>query len=147
MAASIESRVPFLDHKLVEFVARIPSTFKVRSLYGKYLLRRSMQGKLPPEILNRTKKGFPTPIKPWIRNELFPQVSALLTDPRTLDRGILNPAYVRNLVHAHQRGHLDATEACWRLWNFELWQRIFLDGDDAASTLPAAPPTAAASYV
>jgi asparagine synthase (glutamine-hydrolysing) len=129
MAASIESRVPFLDHKLVEFVSKIPTRLKVRSFSGKYLLRRSMENRLPSAVLNRTKKGFPTPIKPWIRNQLFQQVSAILTDGRTLERGLLNPSYVRTLIDAHRRGQVDATEACWRLWNFELWHRIFIDRD------------------
>jgi asparagine synthase (glutamine-hydrolysing) len=131
MATSIESRVPFLDHKLVEFVARIPAEYKVRFVSGKYLLRRSMQDKLPAEVLNRTKKGFPTPIKPWIRNQLFDRVSSILTDGRTLNRGLLNPTYVRDLVEAHKRGKVDATDACWRLLNFELWHRVFVDRDPA----------------
>lgn len=129
MAASIESRVPFLDHKLVEFAAKLPEKFKLRSLSGKYVLRRCMRTRLPQKILNRTKKGFPTPVKPWIRNELFPQISRLLTEGRTVERGLLNPSYVRSLLECHERGHVDATDACWRLWNFELWHRIFIDRD------------------
>ena len=129
MATSIESRVPFLDHKLVEFVARIPARLKVRYFSGKYLLRRAMDGRLPAQILHRNKKGFPTPVRPWLRYQLHDQVSTILTDGRLAERGVLNPSYVRNLLDAHRRGHSDATEACWRLLNFELWNRIFLDRD------------------
>src|SRR5262249_16920759 len=70
MANSIESRVPFLDHKLVEFVAGVPAKYKVRHFTGKYLLRRAMEGRVPTEILRRSKKGFPTPIRPWLRKQL-----------------------------------------------------------------------------
>ncbi len=141
MAASIESRVPFLDHKLVEFAARIPARHKLHFLSGKYLLRRAMKGKLPPEVLHRSKQGFPTPIRPWLRNQLFDRVSAILTDGRLAERRLLNPPYVRDLLAAHRRGHSDATEACWRLLNFELWNRIFIDGDYAESrrSAPAVP--------
>jgi asparagine synthase (glutamine-hydrolysing) len=137
MAASIESRVPFLDHKLVEFVMRIPAAHKVRYLRGKHLLRRSMEGRLPDEILNRRKMGFPTPVKPWIRYRLFDRIAALLDDGRLAARGLLRPEFIRDLLDAHRRGRVDATEALWRLLNFELWNRIFLDRDPAV--LPRAP--------
>ena len=140
MAASIESRVPFLDHKLVEFAARIPARHKVRFLSAKYLLRRAMEGKLPTEVLRRNKKGFPTPIKPWLRHQLFDRLSAILNDGRLAERGLLNPSYVRDLLESHRRGLSDATEACWRLLNFELWNRIFIDGDRAGFR-PSAPRT------
>ena len=129
MAASIESRVPFLDHKLVEFAARIPARHKVRYLSGKYLLRRAMAGRLPDEILNRHKLGFPTPTKLWLRHQLFGRVEALLTDGRLAERGIVSPNYLRDLLDAHRRGRVDATDALWRLINFELWNRVFFDRD------------------
>lgn len=129
MAASIESRVPFLDHKLVEFAARIPDRYKMRLLSSKYLLRRSMRDKLPDQILQRAKKGFPTPIKPWLRNQLFDRLTSILTDGRLADRGLLNNSRICELLQAHGKGHSDATEACWRLLNFELWHRIFIDGE------------------
>jgi asparagine synthase (glutamine-hydrolysing) len=129
MAASIESRVPFLDHKLVEFAARIPAEHKVRFLSAKYLLRKTMRGRLPEAILSRKKMGFPTPVKPWLQGVLFPRVSKLLTDGRLEARGIINPAFVRELLEAHRRGRTDATEGVWRLVNFELWCRVALDRD------------------
>src|SRR5713226_3856205 len=89
MAASIESRVPFLDHKLVEFAARIPARHKVRYLSGKYLLRKAMEGRLPDEVLNRRKMGFSTPVKPWLRYQLFDRVSAILTDGRMAERQLI----------------------------------------------------------
>jgi asparagine synthase (glutamine-hydrolysing) len=129
MAASIESRVPFLDHKLVEFAARIPAEHKVRFLSAKYLLRKTMQGRLPEEVLNRRKMGFPTPVKPWLRYQLFDRVAKILTDGRLEERGLLNAGYVRGLLEAHRRGRADATDAIWRLLNFELWCRVAFDRD------------------
>jgi len=131
MAASIESRVPFLDHKLLEFAVRIPARHKVRYLSGKYLLRKAMEGRLPDEVLNRRKMGFPTPVKPWLRHQLFDRVSALLTDGRLAQRKLLDDNYLRNLLEAHRTGRVDATDALWRLLNFELWNRVFFDRDPA----------------
>lgn len=131
MAASIESRVPFLDHKLVEFTAGIAARYKIRMFSGKYLLRKAMAKSLPAEVLQRNKKGFPTPIRPWLRNQLFDKLSTILTDGRMAARGLIRPAYVRHLLNAHRHGDSAATEGCWRLLNFELWNRIFLDCDYA----------------
>jgi len=145
MAASIESRVPFLDHKLVEFAMRIPSRLKVRYLSGKYLLRRAMEGRLPSEVIHRTKMGFPTPVKPWLRYQLFDRVAKILTDGRLADRNILNANYVRDLLEAHRTGRVDATDAVWRLLNFELWNRVFFDRDPAYQNNFGAVPTGVAA--
>ncbi len=134
MAASIESRVPFLDHKLVEFAARIPPEHKVRYLAGKHLLKKAMEKRLPAQVIYRRKMGFPTPVKPWLRHQLFNRVSQLLTDGRLEGRGLLNPAFVRDLLDTHRRGRADATDAIWRLLNFELWNRVFFDGERPAPT-------------
>jgi asparagine synthase (glutamine-hydrolysing) len=141
MAASIESRVPFLDHKLVEFTARVPARYKTRLLSGKYLLRRAMASRLPAQVLRRTKKGFPTPIRPWLRTQLFNKLHEILTDGRLAGRNLIKADYVERLLRAHQQGCSTATEGCWRLLNFELWNRIFLDGDLScrkASAVPSA---------
>lgn len=132
MAASIESRVPFLDHKLVEFAAGLPARYKLRFSSGKYLLRKAMARDLPPEVPRRNKKGFPTPIRPWLRNQLFEKLKTILTDGRLAERRLIKPAYVEYLLSAHRQGSSSATEGCWRLLNFELWCRIFLDRDDSS---------------
>ncbi len=129
MAASVESRVPFLDHKMVEFGIRIPSHMKLRRFTGKYILRRAMEDRLPREVLHGSKKGFPTPIRTWLRCQLFERVASVLTDGRLSARGTLKPDYVRDLLNAHRAGRVDATDQIWRLLNFELWNRIFFDGD------------------
>ena len=133
MAASIESRVPFLDHKVVEFAAALPARYKLRFSSGKYLLRKVMARKLPPEVLQRNKKGFPTPIRPWLRNQLFERLSAILTDGRMAERRLIEPSYVQHLLNAHRQGNSSATEGCWRLLTFELWCRIFLDRDTSVT--------------
>lgn len=139
MAASVESRVPFLDHKLVEFAASAPARYKVRGLSGKYLLRRVMVGKLPETVLHRNKKGFPTPIRPWLQNQLFDEVRRILTDGRLAERQLVNTEFIRNLLGALREGSSEAAEGCWRLLNFELWSRIFLDRDASQLSCSAAP--------
>ncbi len=134
MAASIESRVPFLDHKVVEFAAHLPARMKIRNLSGKYLLRRAMEDRLPVEILRRTKKGFPTPVQPWLRGPLFERLSAVLTDGRLAERQIVRTGFVNSLLEMHRRNNARATDGCWRLLNFELWNRVFIDRDPAALT-------------
>jgi asparagine synthase (glutamine-hydrolysing) len=134
MAASIESRVPFLDHTLVEFAARLPAHLKVRLLSGKYLLRKAMAGRLPPAVLRRTKKGFPTPVRPWLRHTLFDQLSRVLTNGRMAERRLVRPGFVLDLLQRLRQGDSWATEGCWRLLNFELWCRIFLDHDHEGLT-------------
>jgi len=134
MAASIESRVPFLDHELVEFALGVPSKLKVRFLSGKSLLRRAMEDRLPREAVGRHKMGFPTPVKPWTRYQLFSQIANILTDGRLSARGLLNPGFVRDLLETHRSGRVDCTDAIWRLLNFELWNRIFFDRDPIFAT-------------
>jgi asparagine synthase (glutamine-hydrolysing) len=129
MAASVESRVPFLDHELVEWVARVPEHYKVRGFSGKYLLRKAMADRLPAEIINRHKKGFPTPIRPWLRNQLFGKVSSVLSDGRLADRQFIRAEYIESMLERHRRGDAAATEGCWRLLTFEMWNRIFFDGE------------------
>ncbi len=129
MAASIESRVPFLDHKLVEFAMRIPARHKVRFLSTKYLLKRSMERRLPQDIVYRKKMGFPTPVKPWLRYTLFERIAKVLTDGRLEERRLLKPAFIRDLLESHRTGRVDATDSIWRLLNFELWNRVFFDGE------------------
>lgn len=129
MAASIESRVPFLDHKLVEFTARLPERLKIRGWTTKYVLRESMKGILPDAIINRPKMGFPVPIGEWFRSEFRPVIDEYVLGERALDRGIFDSLYVRNLVEEHQAGANHA-ERLWALVNFEMWLRQFIDGED-----------------
>jgi asparagine synthase (glutamine-hydrolysing) len=128
MAASIESRVPFLDHKLVEFTAKMPEKMKLRGKTTKWILREAMKGILPAEILNRPKMGFPVPVGSWFRNQFRGIIDEYVLSERALARGIFAPDYVRELVAAHNAGE-NHDERLWSLVNFEIWQRQFIDGE------------------
>jgi len=130
MAASIESRVPFLDHKLVEFSAALPERMKLRGATTKYILRQSMKGVLPEAILSRPKMGFPVPVGSWFRGAFRNVIDEYVLSERALSRGIFEPAFVESLVQRHQQGE-DHSERLWALVNFEVWQRQFLDGETA----------------
>ena len=132
MAASIESRVPFLDHKLVEFAARLPERMKLRGLTTKYILRQAMADKIPAEILTRKKMGFPVPVGAWLRGEFRPLLDEYVLGARAMERGIFEPDFVRKLVARHEAGENHA-ERLWMLMNFEIWQRRFLDGEDVSA--------------
>jgi asparagine synthase (glutamine-hydrolysing) len=129
MAASIESRVPFLDHKLVEFSARLPERMKLRGATTKHILRESMKGLLPEAILSRPKMGFPVPIGAWFRGGFRNVVDEYVLSERARSRGIFDPTFVRSIVNRHQAGGQDHSERIWALVNFEIWQRQFFDGD------------------
>jgi asparagine synthase (glutamine-hydrolysing) len=134
MAASLESRVPFLDHTLVEFTARLPERMKLRRLTTKYVLRKSMKGLLPEPILTRPKMGFPTPVGAWFRGTYRSVIDDYALSSRSLERGIFDPTFVRNLVAEHQSGARDHSQRLWSLVNFEMWLRQFIDGETAGKT-------------
>ncbi|HET7694273.1 MAG TPA: asparagine synthase (glutamine-hydrolyzing) [Vicinamibacterales bacterium] len=135
MAASIESRVPFLDHHLVEFAAALPPRMKLRGFSTKWILREAVKSILPAAILTRKKMGFPVPFSLWMRGRAGDVAREVLLDRRTRQRGIINAPAVANLLAAHQRGENDGGDALWSLLNLELWYRTFIDGD-GVQTLP-----------
>lgn len=136
MAASIESRVPFLDHPFVEFMARMPDRMKLRGLTTKYILRRAMKDRLPAQILSRRKMGFPVPLRRWFAGSHADLLEQYVLHPRALARGLFDPAELRRLVAAHRAGQADHADRLWMLLNLELWHRIFVDGEEMAA-LPA----------
>jgi asparagine synthase (glutamine-hydrolysing) len=131
MAASVESRVPFLDHVLVEFALRIPAALKTRGLTGKRILKAAMNGFLPDPVLNRQKMGFPTPFSDWLVGPQVDFVEQLLMDERSLNRGFFRPEGLRLLFSEHRTNYRDHSDKLWRLLNLELWHRIFVDRDPA----------------
>jgi len=133
MAASVESRVPFLDHKLVEFTSSLPERLKLRRWTTKYVLRQSMKGVLPPAILDRPKMGFPVPLGKWFRGAYAPVLDEYVLGSRALERGIFNADFVRSLVEQHQRGEANHSERLWSLVNLEMWFRRFIDGESAGN--------------
>jgi asparagine synthase (glutamine-hydrolysing) len=129
MAASIESRVPFLDHPLMEYAALLPQRMKLRGLTTKYILREAMRGILPDAILTRRKMGFPVPVGRWFAGEFRHVLDEYVLGGRASERGLFDTQYVRNLVAQHERGEGNHAERLWALVNTEIWQRIFLDGE------------------
>jgi asparagine synthase (glutamine-hydrolysing) len=135
MAASIESRVPFLDHPLTEWVAALPQTMKLRGTTTKWILRQAMQGKLPPPILQRSKMGFPVPIGAWLRGPWRPLLNEYVTGARARARDLFDAITVERLVGEHIRG-INHSERLWALLTFEIWARMFLDGESPWSLEP-----------
>ncbi len=146
MSMSIESRVPFLDHKLVEFAARLPDRMKLNGFSTKRILRETVRGVVPGSILARAKMGFPVPFGAWMRSAWSQTASDVLLDRRARERGLLRPDAVAALLDAHRRGRRAGGDAIWALLNLELWFRTFIDGE-GVQTLSTPPPHVTASGV
>jgi asparagine synthase (glutamine-hydrolysing) len=129
MAASVESRVPFLDHKLVEFAASIPRAYMTSGVSGKLILKSAVKDLLPESIIYRKKLGFPTPWATWMAGPQLNTVEQLLLEPRSLQRGIFRPGKLRELIAQHRARSHDHADRLWRLLNLELWHRVFLEGE------------------
>ncbi|HYL34759.1 MAG TPA: asparagine synthase (glutamine-hydrolyzing) [Bryobacteraceae bacterium] len=128
MACSIESRVPFLDHQFVEFAMAIPGGLKIRGAIQKYVLKKAAEGLLPNRIIQRRKKGFPTPLRQWLKEPgAEPLFSALLAHDGLLATCLDGNGLTR-LIHEHRSGRVDATDRIWRLLNLQIWGDLFLTG-------------------
>lgn len=128
MAVSLEARVPLLDHKLIDFVTRIPASMKMAGLETKHLFKRAVADLVPDEILTRPKQGFGVPIQQWINLQLRERIRDTLTDSRFRQRGIISPQYTDVLLDEHERGRRDHSMALWSLLMLELWYQAFVDG-------------------
>ncbi|HEV7744024.1 MAG TPA: asparagine synthase (glutamine-hydrolyzing) [Pyrinomonadaceae bacterium] len=127
MAVSLEARVPLLDHKLIEFVTRIPASMKLAGVETKHLFKQAIGDLVPAEIVNRPKQGFGVPIQQWINLQLRERIRDTLNDPRTLERGYVTREYVGLLLDEHERGRRDHAMALWSLLMLELWHRQYVD--------------------
>jgi len=127
MANSVELRVPFLDTRVIEFAATIPSSLKIRHGTGKWILKHAMKGRLPPEILSRKKMGFPTPLAAMFRNDPSGYMPGLLLSRRCLDRGYYQKQVLERVVTEHVRGERDHHRLLWQLIVLEEWHRQFID--------------------
>lgn len=127
MANALELRVPFLDHKLVEFAAALPVKLKLNGSSGKFLLRQAMRGVLPEPILQRPKKGFPVPTEQWLRTPLKDLVHDVLLARDSACRQYLNPPVLERIVLEHERGLANRDQEIWTLMVFEFWHRLFLE--------------------
>lgn len=124
MAHSLELRVPFLDHHLVEFAATIPPRYKIRGSLTKYLLRQVAARYLPPEICRRPKLGFPVPVAAWIRDHYAPALRELFRSEAA--RNYFNPALLEGMLEAHCRGAGDYARRLWTAAVFLIWHSVCL---------------------
>jgi asparagine synthase (glutamine-hydrolysing) len=128
MATAVELRVPFLDHKLVEFIATMPDSLKVNNREGKRVLRNAMGTVLPPSILHRTKKGFPSPAAAWFRSELRDFVRDTLLARDSACRKFFDPQAVEGIVSLQEKGKFSGFQEVWSMLVFEFWHKQFIEG-------------------
>jgi asparagine synthase (glutamine-hydrolysing) len=134
MAVSLESREPLLDHKLLEFVATIPTSLKLKGGRSKHLLRRLLEKRIPKAIVDRPKHGFEAPVGEWLRGPLAPMVNDLLLDGRLRNRGLFDNREVTRLWKEHQSAAHDHRHRLWSVVMLELWFREFVDGTRRTAT-------------
>ena len=133
MAASIESRVPFLDHVLVEFTARIPAKYSIQGMAGKFILKQAVEDLLPRSIVYRKKMGFPTPWEYWLSGPQLDDLERMLLEPRTIERGLFRRDTLKRIFSEHRAKVRDHGNRIWRLLNLEIWHRVFIDGEPMES--------------
>ena len=128
MACSVESRVPFLDHTLVEFAAGIPGRLQIRGGVQKYVLKKAVSDLLPRRIIHRKKMGFPTPLRQWLMDARAEPMYRALQSRDGFLAAYLDRREVEALIERHRSGFEDATDRIWRLINLQLWGDLFLTG-------------------
>jgi asparagine synthase (glutamine-hydrolysing) len=121
MATSVEARVPFLDHHLVEYAMNIPTEFKIQGTSGKHILKRALEKVLPAELLYRQKRGFGAPIKEWFRAESAGELGSHIMNSSLRKRGLFDYAFIERLLEEHKRGARDWSFHLWALLNVSLW--------------------------
>ena len=137
MAHSLEVREPLMDHKLVEWLATLPSSLKVRGQEGKFLLKKAMEPMLPADVLYRPKMGFSVPLARWFRGPLKQRVRDAVLGERLSSTGWFERSYLQHLVDAHQAGTRDYSAPLWTLLMFEAFLRNVVDaGSVGAQQIP-----------
>jgi asparagine synthase (glutamine-hydrolysing) len=127
MAASLECRVPLLDHELVELAARMPQAVKIRGGRLKHVMKEAVADLLPSDLIERKKRGFGTPMGAWLKNDLAPLMHELLSQSSIEARGLFRYPAVRELIAQHESSRIDGTDRILALMNLEIWARIYLD--------------------
>jgi len=127
MANSMEARAPFLDRRLMEFAASIPSELKLKGRTSKYIIKKLALKFLPKEILSRRKMGFAVPIGGWFKNELKSYISEILLDRKALGRGYFKEGSIEKLISEHTSGIRNNKHKLWSLLNLELWHKVFME--------------------
>lgn len=126
MANSLELRVPLLDHKLLEFAARLPANYKVRGFTTKYILKKALEGRVPKQIIRRRKTGFPVPYASWLKNELREYSRDVLLDRKSLAREYFDKKAIERLLD-YELHRADSPAMVFSLLTLELWHRQFMD--------------------
>ena len=132
MAHSLEVREPLMDHPLVEWLATLPSSFKLRGGEGKWLFKKAMEPYLPTEVLYRPKMGFAVPLASWLRGPLRQRVRDAVLGDSLAETGFFDAGYLRQLVEQHQSGSRDHSAPLWSLLMFDAFLRQ--PGDDSETT-------------
>lgn len=125
MANSLEIRVPYLDHELVEFVFSLPPQLRLKNLNTKYILKKTARDFLPQEIIKRRKKGFGAPIASWIKNDFKEVILDTLGKDKIKKEGFFNYAYIAELLKEHFENKTDNRKKIWTLFMFELWLKEY----------------------
>jgi asparagine synthase (glutamine-hydrolysing) len=126
MAVSLEAREPLLDHRLVEFAARVPAGMRLRGGSGKWLMKRALRRYLPDEVLNRTKMGFVTPVSAWFRGPLAGEAASIAHSPALAELGWFKPDVIASLAATHRSGRSDHGRLLWQLLMLDRsLQRLF----------------------
>lgn len=134
MATSLEVRAPFLDADLVDWLGTLPSGVKRQGGVGKLLMKKALQGKLPPGVMNRPKKGFGIPVAAWLRGPLKGWMTDWLSADRLRRQGLFDDRYVGRLVDEHLKGVRDHRKPIWTLLNFQIWYDRWLDNPAAVAS-------------
>src|SRR6185436_1493252 len=127
MAVSLEVRAPFLDHRVAEFAASLPSNYKLHGQKTKYILKKAVDELLPRFVTRRGKKGFGVPVAEWLKVKLKPLARDLLSPERVRRAGVFNPDYVSRLQDEHERGVANHRKLLWTLLMFALWHESFIE--------------------
>ncbi|MDP3488280.1 MAG: asparagine synthase C-terminal domain-containing protein, partial [Bacillota bacterium] len=125
MAHSLELRVPFLDHRVVEFAATIPPHLKIAENKTKYVLRQAAKDWLPPEVANRPKRGFPVPTREWMKKDWLHDVRRALQSPTA--KNLINKQYALRLLDEHVAGKKDHSRRLWAILVFQIWYGLYID--------------------
>jgi asparagine synthase (glutamine-hydrolysing) len=129
MAASVEARVPFVDHEMAAFALNLPSRLRIRNLTQKYLLKKVAESQLSSDVVYRPKAPFGAPLRAWMKKDLQPVVDDLLSETSVKRRGYFNYSSIRRMIDDNRNGREDYAHRLWGLLTFELWHRIFIDGE------------------
>lgn len=127
MLCSLETRAPLLDHEVLEFAARIPSSYKIRNSQKKYIFKKTMSEFLPSDIVNRDKMGFCTPLRHWFKKDVAGYAEDMLLGEKCRSRGFFNTKFIESLISSHRLKYRDLSSHIWQLLFFEHWCRNWLD--------------------